>query len=107
MTVVGDPGPTSVLLSWDAQPGVTHYEVSFERSPAAGSQDRQTQCAGVPHEGTIDVVGTVTEYTLDVLEEDSVYTITVTAVYTGGFNSSVPNVTVITTEQAGNIKSTN
>ena len=100
----GDPGPTSVMLSWIALPGVTRYEVSFERSPAPGSQDRQTECASSPHEGIIDV-GTATEYTLDDLEEDSAYTITVTAVYMGGSASSEPE--MITTLQAGNIKSTN
>ena len=98
---VGDPGPTSVMLSWEALPYVTHYEVSFQRSPAEGSHDRQTQCGSVTHVGTIGV-GTATEYTLDDLEEDSIYTITVTAVYTGGNDSSKE---VITTQQAGNISS--
>ena len=101
---VGDVGPTSVMLSWNPLSGVTHYNVSFERSPAEGSQGRRTQCGSVPHVDTIDV-GTVTEYTLDDLEEDSEYTITVTAVYTGGSASSDPD--VITTLQAGNINSTN
>ena len=95
---VGDPGSTSVMLSWQTLSGVTHYDVSFERSPAAGSPDRQTQCASVLDEDTIDV-GTVTEYTLNDLEEDSMYTITVTAVYTSGSASSEP--WVITTLQAG------
>ena len=90
-------GPTSVMLSWEA---LLYYEVSFQRSPAAGSPDRQTQCRNVAHEGTIDV-STATEYTLDDLEEDSMYTITVTAVYAG---ESVSNEEVITTQQAGRIK---
>ena len=97
----GDPGPTSVMLSWEALPGVTHYNVLFERSPATGSQVRQTQCAGAVHEDTIDV-GSATEYTLNNLEEDSMYTIIVTAVYTGGNDLSESQ--VITTQQAGNIK---
>ena len=99
--MVGDAGPTSVMLSWEPLPGVTCYEVSFERSPAEGSQDRQTQCGSVTHEGIIDV-DNATEYTLDGLEEDSKYTITVTAVYTGGNDSS--ELQVITTQQAGNVK---
>ena len=97
---VGDPGPTSVMLSWNALLGVTRYNVSFVRSPAEGSRDRRTQCGGFLHEGTIDA-GTVTEYTLENLEEDNMYTITVTAVYIGGSASSEEE--VITTQQAGNI----
>ena len=97
---VGDPGPTSVILSWKALPGVVHYEVSFERSPVTGSRSRTTECGGFEHEGTIDV-GTATEHTLNGLEEDSMYTITVTAVYTGGSASSEPQ--VIATQQAGNL----
>ena len=95
---VGDPGQKSVMLSWES---LLHYEVSFERSPAAGSLDRQTRCAGFEHEDTIDV-GMATEYTLNDLEEDSVYNITVTAFYVGG---SVSNEEVITTRQAGKISS--
>ena len=101
VVTVGEVGPTSVMLSWEAQPGVTHYNISFERSPAEGSRHRQTQCAGVTHEDTIDV-GNVTEHTLNSLEEDSKYTINVTAVYTGGSASSVPSVN--TTQQDGNFK---
>ena len=97
---VGDPGPTSVMLSWEALPGVIHYNVSFERSPVERSQDHRTQCERFLHEDTIDV-GTATEYTLEDLEEDSIYTITVTAVYTGRSASSEPQ--VITTLQAGKI----
>ena len=97
---VGGPAPTSVRLFWEVLPTVTRYEVSFVRSSAEGSQDRHTQCGSVTHEGTIDV-GTATEYTLNGLEEDSMYTITVTAVYTGGSSPSDPQVT--TTRQAGNI----
>ena len=101
VTVVGDPGPTSVMLSWIALPSVTHYEVSFERSRSSGFTDRQTQCGSVQHEDTIDV-GNATRHTLNDLEEDSVYTITVTAYYPGGSPSSEE---VITTQQAGNIHS--
>ena len=97
---VRDPGPTSVMFSWEPLHGVTHYKVSFVRSPAEGSQDRQTQCSGVTHEDTIDV-STATEYTLNDLEEDSNYTITVTAVYTGGSASSEHQ--IITTEKAGKL----
>ena len=98
---MGDPGPKSVVLSWEALPNVTRYEVSFQRLPAVGSLDRQTQCASIVHEDTIDV-GTVTEYTLNNLEEDSVYIIMVAAFYAGG---NVSNEEVITTMEAGKISS--
>ena len=99
---VGDLGSTSVMLSWNEQAGVIRYEVSFEYSPTARSLDRETECGSFPHEDTIDV-GTATEYTLDGLEEDRRYTITVAAVYTGG---SVSSEVMVTTEQAGNINRT-
>ena len=98
---VGDVGSTSVMLFWDAVFGATRYEVSFVRSPIPGSQARQTECASNEHVGFINV-GTATKYTLNGLEEDSNYTITVTAVYTGGNDLSEPQ--VITTQQAGIIK---
>ena len=101
VTVVGDPGPTFVMLSWNEQANVIRYDISFGHSPAAGSDDRATRCPSRPDEGTIDT-GTVTEYTLENLEEDRRYTITVTAVYTGGSASSE---VMITTPQAGNINS--
>ena len=89
------------MFSWQALSGVTRYDVSYVRSPAEGSQDRQTQCASVSDDDTIDV-GTATEYTLNGLEEDSMYIITVTAVYSGGSALSEPQ--LITTQQAGIIK---
>ena len=90
------------MVFWNALPGVTRYEVSFEHSPAPESIDRQTRCRSIPHEATINV-GTATAYTLDDLEEDSVYTITATAVYPlESFSSEV----MITTQQAGKINST-
>ena len=109
VTVVGDTGPKSVMLSWEALPGVTRYEVSFERSLTSGFIDHRTQCGMFRHNGTIDVGNaTVTEYTLNDLEEDSKYTITVTAVYvTESYTSrSASSEIVVTTMQAGNINST-
>ena len=94
---VGELGQKSILISWEALPSVTSYEVSFQRSPAVGSYDRRTICQRVEHRDTIDV-GKATEYTLDDLEEDSNYTINVTAVYAGRSNSSEM---MITTQQAG------
>ena len=99
MEIVGSPGTTSVMLSWEELPGVTRYEISFKRSLSSGFTERHTQCGGFEHEGTQVGVGNLTEYTLYGLQEDSVYDITVTAVYP---TLSVPHVVTVTTQLAGN-----
>ena len=92
--------PTSVHLFWNKQPGIDEYEVTFTRSPANGSESRHTQCDGFEHNDT-KKVGTATEYTLMNLEEDSLYTITLSAVYFHGSEVFSSKPVLVTTEQDG------
>ena len=91
--VMGGVGPTSVELSWKEQAGVQSYQVSYERTGGVinncGSQ--------MP---SINVSVSATGVTLNNLEEDSVYSVTVTAMSGGdSFSTTIE----ITTAEAGNI----
>lgn len=71
--------PTTVRVSWDSQPHVDHYELTFERKNRT-----QEQCPSFHHKETVVVFGTVTNHTLHTLQEFSNYTITLRAVNRAG-----------------------
>ena len=82
--------PTTISLSWTAANGtVDSYEVMWER-------DTSGECPDVD-EGSATISGSSTSHTISGLEEDSNYTITVTAINTAGSAVSVP-VTAVTGE---------
>ena len=81
---------TTISLSWTTSNGTTgSYEVTWER-------DTSGECLDVD-EGIATITSTSTSYTILGLQEDSNYTITVTATNTAGSAVSVP-VTAVTGE---------
>ena len=84
---------TSVSLSWSVPTGsvVDSYEVMWQR-------DTSGECPDEDEDSTTITDGS-TSYNITGLEEDSTYSVTVTAVYSiGNVNS---NTTVVTTLEAG------
>ena len=83
---------TSISLSWSVPSGsvVTEYLIEWQRDTSVGCSDED--------QGNITI--TDTSYTISGLEEDSRYTITVTATNTAG-NSEVSNSVTAVTEEAG------
>ena len=82
--------PTTISLSWtSAGSEVDSYKVTWER-------DTSGECLDVD-EGNATVSGSITSYTITQLEEDSSYTINVTATNAAESVTSIP-VTVITME---------
>ena len=89
---VGSTTPTIFPLSWtSAGSQVDNYEVTWER-------DTSGECTDVD-EDSATISGSSTSHTISGLQEDSNYTITVTATNTAGSAVSVP-VTAVT-EEAG------
>ena len=87
---VGSSTPTTIPLSWtSAGSQVDSYEVTWER-------DTSGECPDVD-EDSATISGSSTSYTISGLQEDSNYTITVTATNTAGSAVSVP-VTAVTGE---------
>ena len=83
--------PTAIIIKFaNSTSTVDEYEVEWER-------DTSGACLDVD-EGNTTIIGTLTNYTITGLEEDSSYTITVTAVNTAGSNISQ---TIVHTEEAG------
>ena len=81
---------TTISLSWTTSNGTADsYEVTWER-------DTSGECTDVD-EGSATISGSSTSYTISGLQEDSNYTITVTATNTAGSAVSVP-VTAVTGE---------
>ena len=75
--------PTTISLSWtSAGSEVDSYEVMWER-------DTSGDCPDVD-EGNATVSGNITSYTITQLEEDSSYTINITATNAAGSAFSVP-----------------
>ena len=94
--VVGEEGPTSVELSWSEQIGVEGYQVSYERVRGVINRcGHQTSSGSMP--------GNATGVTLNNLEEDSVYSVTITAM---SGNDVFPTTIEITTAEAGNVHTT-
>ena len=88
--MVDSTTPTTISLSWTTASGtVNSYEVIWER-------DTSGECPGM-HVGSAPITGGSSSYTILRLEEDSSYTITVTATNAAGSAVSVP-VTIITGE---------
>ena len=82
--------PTTISLSWTTASGtVNSYEVMWEK-------DTSRECPAVD-ENSATITGGSTSYTISGLEEDSSYTITVTATNAAGSAVSVP-VTAMTGE---------
>ena len=82
--------PTTIPLSWtSAGSEINNYELKWER-------DISGECTGVD-EGSTTITDGSTSYTISRLQEDSSYTITVTATNTAGSAVSVP-VTAVTGE---------
>ena len=82
--------PNNISLSWTgAGSEVESYKITWER-------DTSGECPDVD-EGNAAVSGTITSYTITQLEEDSSYTINVTATNAAESVTSIP-VTVITME---------
>ena len=87
---VGFTTSTTIPLTWtSAGSQVDSYEVTWER-------DTSGECPDVD-EDSATISGSSTSYTISGLEEDSNYTITVTATNTAGSAVSVP-VTAVTGE---------
>ena len=94
--VVGEVGPTSVELSWNDQPKVENYQVSYVRTIGVINRCDHEVLSGI-------MFTTATGVTLNNLEEDSVYSVTVTAMTsTDIFVSTIE----ITTAEAGNVHTT-
>ena len=75
--------PTTISLSWTTAGSVVdNYEVKWEK-------DTSGKCPDVI-EGSATITGGSTSYTITGVEEDSSYTITVTASNTAGSAVSVP-----------------
>ena len=91
--VVGGVGATSVVLSWSEQSAVESYQVTYERTGGVINV-----CDDETPSGSVS--GTATGVTLDNLEEDSVYSVTVTAM---SGTDSFPTTITITTAEAGNV----
>ena len=89
---LGPTTPTTISLSWtSAGSEIDSYEVMWER-------DISGECFDVD-EGSTTITGDSTSYAISRLQEDSNYTITVTATNAAGSEVSVP-VTAVT-EEAG------
>ena len=81
---------TTISITWTGTWSVVDsYEVMWER-------DTSGECPGVD-EGSTTITGGSTSYTISGLEEDSSYTITVTATNAAGSAVSIP-VTAMTGE---------
>ena len=94
--VVGGEGPTSVELSWSEQIGVESYQVSYVRTGGVINRcDHEMFNGSMP--------ANATGVTLNNLEEDSVYSVTITAM---SGNDVFPTTIEITTAEAGNIHTT-
>ena len=88
--MVNSTTPTTISLSWTAANGtVDSYEVIWER-------DTSGECPDVD-EANATISESYTSYTISELEEDSNYTVNVTATNTAGSAVSVP-VTAVTGE---------
>ena len=84
--------PTTISLTWTASNGtVDSYEVIWERYTSG-------ECPDVDMDSAV-IISSSTSYTISGLQEDSNYTITVTATNTAGSAVSVPVTTV--TGEAG------
>ena len=88
---VEEVGPTSVELSWNEQSEVESYQVSYMRIRGV-----IYSCAR-PYGS---MLGTDSGVTLDNLEEDSIYSVTVTAMRG---DDSFPTTIQITTVDAGKV----
>ena len=87
---VGSTTPMTIPLTWtSAGSEVNSYEVTWER-------DTSGECPDV-EESSTNITGSSTSYTIAGLQEDSNYTINVTATNTAGSAVSVP-VTAMTGE---------
>ena len=87
---VGSTTPTTIPLYWtSAGSQVDSYEVTWAR-------DTSRECADVDKDSAT-ISGSSTSHTISGLEEDSNYTITVTATNTAGSAVSIP-VTAVTGE---------
>ena len=91
----GTTTPTSITISWTSDdPMVTSYVVMWER-------DTSLKCTGFSDMGGSN---TITDdsisYDITVLEEDSTYSITVTASNSAG-SSAVSNIVTAMTIEAG------
>ena len=74
---------TTISLSWtSAGPAVESYHVLWERDTSGECPDED--------EGSATITGSSTSYTITGLEEDSSYTITVTATNAAGSAASEP-----------------
>ena len=84
---------TSITLSWSvpSDPVVDSYEVMWQRDTSGECPDED--------EGSTTITDGSTSYTITELEEDSTYSVTVTAVYSIGNVKS--NMTVAKTPEAG------
>ena len=88
--IVDSITPTTISLSWTTSNGTADsYEVMWER-------DTSGECSDVD-EDSATISGSSTNYTISGLQEDSNYTITVTATTALGSAVSVP-VTAVTGE---------
>ena len=87
------PTATSISLSWTSggSEGVS-YEVEWQRNTSVGCSDED--------QDSTTITDGSTSYTISGLEEDSRYTITVTASNTAG-SSEVSNSVTAVTEEAG------
>ena len=86
--------PTSIYLSWTAANGtVDSYVVTWQR-------DTLRECPGVD-KGSATITGDSTSYTISRLQEDSSYTITVTANNAAG--SAVSDPVTAMTGEAGEV----
>ena len=85
---------TSISLSWSVPSGsvVTSYEVMWQRDTSVGCSDED--------EGSTTITDGSTSYEIMGLEEDSSYTISVTAVNVAG-SSAVSETVTAMTEEAG------
>ena len=96
MLTLGDVSSTFVIFSWDQQLKVDTYTIEYHR--LGGFKSRQTECGLIDHENFTSLAGNVAEYNLTGLQEDSNYSITITAMNMGGSSSSMLEVTTL---QAG------
>ena len=92
--VVGEESPTSAELSWSEQTGAESNRVSYVRTGGVINSCSHEMLSG----STLP-----TRVTLKNLEEDSVYSVTVTAMYG---NDSFTTTIEITTAEAGNVHTT-
>ena len=90
VVIVGSTTPTTISLTWtSAGSQVDSYEVTWDR-------DTSGECRDVD-EDRATISGSSTSYTISGLQEESNYTITVTATNTAESAVSVP-VTAVTGE---------